>query len=187
RLQQRNLQFGAAAVTDILRGSKAEKYAKFRFADTLSTYGIMSDVSEKLCREMIRHLLAEEWISQTGEFHVLALNRNSARLLREKCTITLNVVKEAPPPEKKTKSEAVSEHPELFEELKKCRAGIAAKERVPAYIIFTDAALRDMCEKLPINEMAFLSVSGVGRRKLEKYGDPFMDVIRTYIKEHPEI
>ncbi|MBQ9109826.1 MAG: DNA helicase RecQ [Oscillospiraceae bacterium] len=187
RLQQRDLQFGAAAVTDILRGSKAEKYAKFRFADTLSTYGIMSDVSEKLCREMIRHLLAEEWISQTGEFHVLALNRNSARLLREKCTITLNVVKEAPPPEKKTKSEAVSEHPELFEELKKCRAGIAAKERVPAYIIFTDAALRDMCEKLPINEMAFLSVSGVGRRKLEKYGDPFMDVIRTYIKEHPEI
>ncbi len=187
RLQQRELQFGAAAVTDILRGSKAQKYEKFRFADTLSTYGIMADVSEKLCRDLIRHLLAEGWISQTGEYNVLSLNRNSARLLREKCPITLSVIKEAPPPEeKKSRKEVVSEHPQLFESLKKCRADLAAKERVPAYIIFTDAALRDMCQKLPLHEMAFLSVSGVGQRKLEKYGEPFMEVIRAYIKEHPD-
>ncbi len=187
RLQQRDLQFGAAALTDILRGSKAEKYAKFRFADTLSTFGIMEEVSAKLCRDMIQHLLAEEWISQAGEYHVLTLNRNSARLLREKCTVSLNVLKEAPPPEKKASRNAVeASDPALFEKLKECRAGLAAKERVPAYIIFTDASLRDMCEKRPLNEMAFLAVSGVGRRKLEKYGEAFMDVIRTYIKENPE-
>lgn len=185
RLNQRSLQFGAAALTDILRGSKAQKYEKFRFADTLSTYGIMADVSEKLCRAMIQHLLAENWISQTGEFQVLTLNRNSARLLRERCAISLNVVKEAPPEEKKTRKQEVSENPELFAALKECRTKLAAKESVPAYIIFTDATLRDMCQKLPLHEMAFLSVAGVGQRKLEKYGEPFMDVIRSYLREHP--
>ena len=183
RLQQRNLQFGAAAITDILRGSRAEKYEKFRFADTLSTFGIMSEVPERLCRDMIGHLLAEEWISQSdGAFPVLSLNRNSARLLKEKCTVTINIAKESPPAEKKRSSADPCVNPELYEILRSCRSEIAAKERVPAYIIFTDASLRDMCQKLPVNEMGFLAVSGVGRSKLQKYGDVFMAQIRAYIK-----
>ncbi len=185
RLQQRELQFGAAALTDILRGSRAEKYAKYRFAETLSTFGIMSEVPERRCREMIGHLLMEEWISQsTGSYPVLTLNRNSVRLLKEKCTVTINIVRDAAPPEKKRAAAAADvENPELFELLRECRAVLAAKERVPAYIIFTDAALRDMCVKLPTSEMAFLSVSGVGRAKLEKYGETFMNRIRSYLKE----
>ncbi len=186
RLQQRNLQFGAAGLADILRGSKAERYAKFRFADTLSTFGIMSDVPERRCREMIQYLLTEEWISQsTGAFPVLLLNRNSARLLKENITVQINVVKETPPEQKPSRSAQDVPHPELFEQLKACRAKLAAKERVPAYIIFTDATLRDMCRKLPVCEMGFLSVSGVGQRKLEKYGDIFMKEIRTYSENHP--
>ncbi len=181
RLQQRNLQFGASSLTDILRGSKAKKYEKFRFAETLSTFGIMSEISERHCREMISHLLAEGWISQSGDYHVLTLNRNSARLLKERCTVTINLVKDAPA-EKKSRPDAVIVDSPLFEILKACRAELAAKERVPAYIIFTDACLRDMCEKQPVNEMAFLSVSGVGRVKLEKYGEIFMEKIRTYLK-----
>jgi ATP-dependent DNA helicase RecQ len=55
---------------------------------------------------------------------------------------------------------------------------LASREGVPAYIIFTDATLRDMCVKRPTSEMAFLSVSGVGRVKLEKYGEKFMKIIR---------
>ncbi len=182
RLGQRDLHFGAAALTDILRGSRAEKYEKFRFADTLSTFGIMSEIPERLCRDMISHLLAEEWISQSdGAFPVLTLNRNSARLLREKCEININVAREAPPAEKKRSNTDPCVNSALFEILRSCRSEIAAKERVPAYIIFTDATLRDMCLKLPVNEMEFLAVSGVGRSKLEKYGTVFMEKIRTYL------
>ncbi|MBE6851838.1 MAG: DNA helicase RecQ [Ruminococcus sp.] len=188
RLQQRNLQFGAAALTDILRGSRAEKYEKFRFSDTLSTFGIMADTPERQCRAMIGHLLAEEWISQsTGAFPVLTLNRNSARLLKEKCTVTINIAKDVQPAEKKRSSADPCVNPELFEILRECRSKIAAKERVPAYIIFTDTSLRDMCVKLPVSEMGFLAVSGVGRSKLEKYGAVFMAQIRAYIKNKQNI
>ncbi len=188
RLQQRNLQFGAAALTDILRGSRAEKYEKFRFSDTLSTFGIMADTPERQCRAMIGHLLAEEWISQsTGAFPVLTLNRNSARLLKEKCTVTINIAKDVQTAEKKRSSADPCVNPELFEILRECRSKIAAKERVPAYIIFTDTSLRDMCVKLPVSEMGFLAVSGVGRSKLEKYGAVFMAQIRAYIKNKQNI
>ncbi len=183
RLSQRNLQFGAKGVTDILCGSKAERYERFHFEDTLSTYGIMADVPEKRCREMIQHLVMEEWISQTtGEYPVLTLNRNSAKLLKENCTVTINLAKEALPDlPKEKKSTYYDIDMELFARLKSKRAAIAAKEHIPAYIVFTDAALRDMCAKKPLSEMAFLSVSGVGQLKLRKYGEHFMATIREYL------
>ena len=61
-----------------------------------------------------------------------------------------------------------------------CRDDIAKKEHIPAYIIFTDMTLKDMCKKRPVSDMAFLSVSGVGHVKLEKYGDTFMNTIKNY-------
>ena len=57
---------------------------------------------------------------------------------------------------------------------------IAAKEKVPAYIIFTDATLRDMCRKMPEDEAEFMGVSGVGRKKNELYGKVFLEAIRKY-------
>lgn len=186
RLHQRDLHFGISGLTDILRGSQAERYRKFRFEETLSTFGIMKDTSDKLCREMIRHLLAEAWISQSdGSYPVLQMNRNSVKLLKEKCSVTINVVKEAPP-EQTTRTTRNDVDEKLFAALKACRAAIAAREHVPAYIIFTDATLRDMCIKQPRSDMAFLSVSGVGRVKLEKYGDAFMQVIKQHTDQSKE-
>ena len=77
RLHQRGLHFGVKGICDILRGSKAEKYEKFRFSDTLSTYGLMSDVSEKQCRQIIDFLLSEDWLSlvRKEQFQLLSLNR----------------------------------------------------------------------------------------------------------------
>ncbi len=188
RLHQRGLRFGAGGLTDILRGSKAERYAKFHFDKTLSTFGIMADVPERQCREMIQHLLTEGWISQTGgEYPTLQLNRNSARLLKEQCPVTINVIKEIPPEQSGEKKHIHHNiDMELFDLLKSRRAELAAKERVPAYIIFTDASLRDMCVKQPVSEMGFLSVSGVGQAKLQKYGEAFMSKIREYLHNKEE-
>ena len=69
---------------------------------------------------------------------------------------------------------------ELFRILRKVREKLAAKEFVPAYIVFSDATLRDMCIKRPTDEDALLAVSGVGKYKLDKYGDAFLTALREY-------
>lgn len=189
RLHQRGLHFGVKGVIDILRGSKAEKYEKFRFSETLSTYGIMADVSEKQCREMIDFLLSEEWIAKGGEFATLTLNRKSARLLKERPTVIMNIVKEEAAPTERRRERGIPDDVDagLFARLKEERTALSKKEGVPAYIIFTDAALQDMARKAPTTEMAFLAVSGVGRVKLEKYGTRFQKVIRDYLKEKNQV
>ena len=66
---------------------------------------------------------------------------------------------------------------ELFSSLKELRLKLAQDEKVPAFVIFSDAALKDMCAKMPANDDEFLQVSGVGKVKLERYGKVFLGVI----------
>jgi ATP-dependent DNA helicase RecQ len=68
----------------------------------------------------------------------------------------------------------------LLSKLKDLRNEIARKARLPSYVVFTDASLRDMCRKQPLTREAFLEVSGVGEIKMEKYGDAFTALIREY-------
>jgi ATP-dependent DNA helicase RecQ len=65
----------------------------------------------------------------------------------------------------------------LLTKLKELRRSLAQASRVPAYIVFTDATLRDMCRKRPSTKTAFLSVNGVGEAKLQKYGEAFIRLI----------
>ena len=67
---------------------------------------------------------------------------------------------------------------DLFEKLRTLRKEIADSQGVPAYIVFSDSTLREMCVRKPENDGQFLDVPGVGRRKLDKYGARFMEVIR---------
>ncbi|MGN1101368.1 MAG: HRDC domain-containing protein, partial [Huintestinicola sp.] len=75
--------------------------------------------------------------------------------------------------------------PKLMDILKKLRQKIASAQGVPAYFIFTDSTLADMCEKRPCSAAEFLNVSGVGSAKLERYGDEFMGAIKDYCDENP--
>ena len=71
----------------------------------------------------------------------------------------------------KTHRPEVPVNSELLDALKALRKGIASKKSVPAYVIFTDATLIDMCKKCPETPDEMLEVSGVGRTKLEKFGN----------------
>ncbi|MBR3629392.1 MAG: DNA helicase RecQ [Oscillospiraceae bacterium] len=183
RLQQIGLQFGVNALADILVGSKAEKYQKFHLEGRLSTYGILSELTQKQCAEMIRFLINQMWLSKGGEYHAVLLNRRSAELLTERPVITMNVVKEEQPVPAGRRSVPEGLDETLYALLRETRKKIAAREGVPAYIVFTDTTLQDMCRKQPVQDMAFLSVQGVGQVKLEKYGTPFMKTIRQYQAE----
>jgi ATP-dependent DNA helicase RecQ len=76
--------------------------------------------------------------------------------------------------------ETQADHGALFFKLKDLRSRLAREAGVPSYIIFSDASLRDMCRKRPVTPGAFLSVAGVGSRKMEKYGEAFTGLIREH-------
>ncbi|MDY4608733.1 MAG: HRDC domain-containing protein, partial [Eubacterium sp.] len=69
----------------------------------------------------------------------------------------------------------------LFTRLKQLRLVLANKQNVPAYIVFNDATLVDMCAKLPRTMSEFLEVSGVGNAKAQQYGEVFLDTIKHYL------
>jgi len=69
----------------------------------------------------------------------------------------------------------------LFEKLRELRNELARDENVPAYIIFSDASLKDMEDQEPTTEAEFLAISGVGQAKLEKYASDFLNVIKAHI------
>ena len=68
-------------------------------------------------------------------------------------------------------------------DLRRLRLQLAARAHVPAYIIFSDATLRDMCAKKPETREEFLQVSGVGEHKLNRYGRAFLEVIQKHLHE----
>jgi len=64
--------------------------------------------------------------------------------------------------------------------LREQRSLIATKKRVPAYVVFGDAALRDMARLRPSTEDRFLEVKGVGQKKAKQYGQVVLETITTY-------
>ncbi len=98
-----------------------------------------------------------------------------------KVTLAHNVekTKEKKPKTKKDRQPNDS----LFEVLRKLRLKIAKDEGVPPYIVFNDATLKEMVAHKPTYDEAFLDVDGVGKAKLEKYGDLFMNEILNFEKE----
>jgi len=78
--------------------------------------------------------------------------------------------------EKSRRFEAVSGLPDpgLFERLRALRKGLADERKVPAFVVFSDRSLQDMAVRKPRTRDEFLDVHGVGQKKLEEYGDPFL-------------
>jgi len=200
RLKQRSRSFGKTMIIDILRGSKSEKIHRFGF-DTLTTWGIMSDTSAHRMRLIMDFLIDKGFlIMEDSEYPVVTLG-NGNELFKEGQKILMNLPEEKKKPPKqeklsysKTESAVTTKNTqplnkqissadidnELFEKLRKLRREIADKENVAAYIIFSDATLKDMCRKKPVSLIQFSTVNGVGNVKLEKYGEIFTALIREH-------
>lgn len=179
---------GKSTIADILHGSKSEKLTRMGY-DKLTTYGIMADVPMHRIRAIIDFLVEKNYLGVTsGEYPVLTANANTAAVIKEKLKIEMKLPKERKAAVPKEKEAVAPVDSELLDSLKALRKKLADREGVPAYIIFTDASLRDMCRKLPEDEDEFLGISGVGRKKCELYGKAFLEVINEYAqkaeKEH---
>ena len=184
RLKERSRSFGKIMIIDILRGSKNEKIRRFEL-ESLTTYGIMKDTSAQKIRTIIDYLIEEKiLLLEDGEFPTVIMG-NTGELLREERSLLMRLPKEKKKPEVDSIQPAErfldqSFDDDLFDKLKKLRKEIASKEAVPAYIVFSDASLKDMCRKKPVSLVQFSGVNGVGQVKLEKYGEVFTELIRGY-------
>lgn len=179
-------RYGKKMICDVLRGSKNERLLRFKL-DNQSTYGIMKDLSEKRVRDIIEHLEQIGFIfSEGGEYPILKVSVTSYGVLKGKLPLTMKIPKEQKkelkPAVKAADINAVIDK-DLLDELKQLRRKLAIEKNVPAYIIFSDATLTDMCKKLPMTSEEFLTVSGVGKTKLAQYGEIFLDTINNYLIE----
>lgn len=171
-------RYDKTVICDVLKGSKSEKILKAEL-NNQSTYGIMKEVTARHIFGTIDFLAEKEYISADNETEALKLLPKSRDVLFGRERLVMKKVENS---EKvvKTHRPEVPVNSDLLDALKALRKGIASKKSVPAYVIFTDATLIDMCKKCPETPDEMLEVSGVGRTKLEKFGKEFLEVIAKF-------
>lgn len=171
-------RYGKTVICDVLKGSKSEKILKAEL-NNQSTYGIMKEVTARHIFGTIDFLAEKEYISSDNETEILKLLPKSRDVLFGRERLVMKKVENS---EKvvKTHRPEVPVNSDLLDALKALRKGIASKKSVPAYVIFTDATLIDMCKKCPETPDEMLEVSGVGRTKLEKFGKQFLEEIAKF-------
>ncbi|MDP4094999.1 MAG: DNA helicase RecQ, partial [Bacillota bacterium] len=173
-----NGRFGIKMVIDTLRGSKSEKVIKSGL-HKIKTYGIMSGTKEKQLRDIINYLVLKGYLFLTNsEFPVVNLTSKSEAVMFNGEKLIMKIAKMQENEAKSSRQKSVV-NDELLNKLKELRYKLAQEKRVPAFVVFSDATLMDMCIKMPTNEIEFLEVSGVGKMKLEAYGKEFLEVINS--------
>jgi ATP-dependent DNA helicase RecQ len=191
RLGERRLSFGKTMVAQILRGQKNERIMGMRL-DTLSTYGIMADVPVRRIHSVIDHLAAQGYLSVSeGEYPTLGLAPPYKAVTRDGRAVTMELAKELPPKDRREAGKEAAKRrgagdgapydDALFQKLRALRSEIASRAGVPAFVVFSDAALRDMCRKLPEDSEKFLQISGVGQQKMEQYAEAFTGAVRAHL------
>ena len=166
-----NQSYGASTVAKVLKGSKSSKI-KLKGFESLSTYAILQEFKEVDIRELINFLSAEGYLEVSiGLYPILKLNKNSWEVLKGKKRIV-----------KKTSliKEERKQNTQLYDELKKLRKTISIEENVPPYVVFHDYSLNEMSLMKPNTFEAFLKIKGVGEKKLIKYGERFLQLIKSH-------
>ncbi|MFD2828337.1 DNA helicase RecQ [Leeuwenhoekiella polynyae] len=168
-------------IIDILRGAKNAQILDTGL-DQISTYGIGADVSWKDWQHYMLQLINQGYCEIA--FHLrnsLHLTASSKAVLFEGKKVSLTHPTEAIKQEVLTeKKPKIKKGNDLFEKLRVLRSEIAKEEEIPAYLVFSDKTLKEMERVRPTTEMELLEISGVGQRKLDVYGDAFIDAILDF-------
>src|SRR5918994_1226514 len=175
-------QFGAEHIVDVLLGAQTERVRRWGH-DKLTTYSLMKGTDRKSVTNMIYQLLDEGLLERTGDDRpVLKLNDRSWSVLRSQRTVQLLQSKTKVRKGRFEEDSWKNVDSDLFESLRNLRRELAAARGVPAYLLFSDATLRDMARAKPGSADALLSIRGVGERKLADLGQRFLDHIATYCR-----
>ena len=166
-------------IIDILRG-QVNNRVELCGGTRQSTFGIMKDCSSREIDRIIESMIGDRYIAESPD-GILRWGNAARGVIYSGMRVTVR--EQAAPDEGRRKEDSIGlgADPELLDRLRKLRAKVAALKGVPAYVIFTDASLRDMAEKMPSSEAQFRAVYGVGSVKTEKFGRAFMDEIADFM------
>ncbi|KFA99661.1 ATP-dependent DNA helicase RecQ [Vibrio sp. ER1A] len=181
-----NQSFGISYVVEVLRGMSNIRIREHGH-DKLTTYGIGRDHSHDYWVSIFRQLIHKGLLSQNiTRNSTLQLTEEARPLLRGENSLELAVPRLDTAARSAKSDKLASKHydKKLFAKLRKLRKSIADEDGLPPYVVFSDATLIDMAEILPTSYGEMLAVNGVGERKLEKYADPFLDLIQEHLTQH---
>ena len=177
RLQEKE---ALGLVIDVLRGSNNQQVFEKGYQH-IKTFGAARDISWRDLQQYIIQLLnqgvLEIWFHQGGR---LLLTSQAKQILFEGKQIKLATLSKQQAKTKELKETSAVKTKELFEKLRVLRAVYAKDMGVPAYVIFSDASLKDMEQKKPTTMEGFSKISGVGKAKLEKYAAAFIKIIAKH-------
>jgi ATP-dependent DNA helicase RecQ len=127
------------------------------------------------------------YVRQAAEkYSVLELTAEGRAVLRSRPKIVLTTPVTAPAaPEKRPRAGEIACDEALFEQLRRLRKQLADQQNLPAYIVFSDVALRQMARHYPASQGEFMRISGVGEKKLAEYGAAFLGEISSFLQTNP--
>lgn len=179
-------RFGMGYVAELLRGANNTRIREFGH-DKLPVYGIGKDKTHEHWISILRQLIHLGLLTQNvAQYSALQLTEAARPVLRGEVALQLAVprvlnLKMKSRSASAAKSLSSNYDRRLFAKLRNLRKAIADEENVPPYVVFNDATLLEMAEQQPTRESELLSVNGVGHRKLERFGQAFLAMIREHL------
>lgn len=172
-------RFGVQHLTDVLLGRSHERIQRLGH-EQLSTFGIGKGTPEKVWFSIYRQLVTLGFLTLDPAGHGgLKLDPRARPLLKGEMELMLRKDAESSFGGATTKGRPVrtTEETRLFEDLRILRRELAETQGVPPYVIFQDAVLDEMIRSKPRNLEEFAQLSGVGQKKLERYGEAFLQIL----------
>jgi ATP-dependent DNA helicase RecQ len=180
-------RFGVNHLIDVLRGGDTAKIRQFGH-DRLPTYGVGGHLDNNQWRSVFRQLVARGYLNvDLDAFGALVLDPSCRALLRGEETIALRRESALKPTRQRSAAGRATESvPDdidaaLWDRLRELRRRLAESHGVPPYVIFHDRTLREMCVVKPQTLAEFAGLTGVGQRKLEKYGEDFLGLLDEHV------
>lgn len=169
-------------IIDVLKATYSSEVKEMGY-DQLKTFGAGRDLTKNDWQHYLTQLINEAYCEIAFHQHNhLKLTPLAKEVLFNGKKVWLALPQKNTKYKKKEKQTSTSNlsETEIFNELKQLRHQIALGEGIPAYLVFNDATLREMAEKKPVTSAQLLGINGVGLRKLEVYGEEFIEVLKKY-------
>lgn len=189
-LKRANEKIGMNMLVNILRGSRNREIIEGGY-DQIKTYGQGKDLSFDSWMYLIMQLLhlgyieiaydENHWLKVTAAGMSVLFENNKVQLAIPPDRIQSSQERKAPEVRPASRTQLLAN--ELFERLRLLRRNLAQQIGIPPYQIFSDATLKEMADKRPIKESDLLIISGVGERKLQEYGSPFVREIQAFLRD----
>jgi len=183
--QKTGFGFGLNHIIEVLLGSETDAIRKWRHQE-VSAYGIGKEMKRGEWQSLGRELIRLGLLGQSAEkFATVELTPDGLAALKSRRQITLTKPVAIAEKKARTRKGEIACDEVLFDRLRTLRRKLADERDVPAYIIFTDATLREMARAYPTTPAQFGKIPGVGAQKLKDFGESFVEEVTIHLAHYP--